>query len=114
MAIYDASAALWKRISNEIDLAAEKLGLGKRAARLKMTTHGAKARFFRALITSMKARDLCTAAQQALDRGQSVVIGLQSTGEGPLNAPGAGDDDYEDGDDLEGGGGVHLAVLKNK
>ena len=104
VAVYDSCTALWKRITEEIEVASEKLAL--KNTRLKMTTHGAKSRFFRALLTSLKARDLCAAAQQALDSGNSVVIGLQSTGEGPLSAAGAGDDDFEiddDDDDLGGG-----------
>jgi len=127
VAIYDASAELWQLIGVEVEKAAAHCvsggGRGGRGGRggsqLAMTTQGAKARFFRALLTAIKARDLCVAAQQALDKGHSVVIGLQSTGEGPLSAVGDGrgggggraaaddddDDDFlDDDDDFVAGG----------
>ena len=50
-------------------------------------------RFFRSLCMSMKIPTLVEIARKAIDGGQCVVIGLQSTGEARLNdALSAGDD----------------------
>jgi hypothetical protein len=74
VAVYDASSELWSRMW------AARGGDGARGLDKSMF-HGGRARFFRALLSALKVPAVVQAARRALDEGNAVVIGLQSTGE---------------------------------
>ncbi|KAL8572547.1 hypothetical protein ACOMHN_040451 [Nucella lapillus] len=81
--VYDASAALWSEIRRSLDIALSRTCTAP--GRIWTTYWGAHQRFFKQLCMGLKVPAVVKEASTALDAGQCVVIGLQSTGEAALD-----------------------------
>lgn len=81
--VYDVSAELWCEIRRSLDIALSKTGTS--TGRVWTTYWGAHQRFFKQLCMGLKVPAVVKEARAALDAGQCVVIGLQSTGEAALD-----------------------------
>eukprot|EP00939_MAST-03C_sp_MAST-3C-sp1_P003299 g3299.t1 len=94
--LYESCALLWEDIRREIESAISitrpfaAAGSGQAAGGRKgkvwsayWSTHQ---RFFKQLCLALKLSYVVTRAKNAIERGESVVIGLQTTGEAALNA----------------------------
>ncbi|XP_046460001.1 protein strawberry notch-like [Daphnia pulex] len=79
---YDNSAKLWLHLQQSFTEAAELMDLGQKTQKIMWTNFwSAYNRFFRCLRISAKVIHAVKFASEAVKRGKSVVIGLQSTGE---------------------------------
>lgn len=76
--MYNRSTEVWQALRNELATAIALTGAGNETWRVFW---GAQQRFFKLLCVSMKVPAVVRLARAALDAGQCVVIGLQSTGE---------------------------------
>lgn len=75
--LYDQAARWWMALHD----AFEKCMALTQAENSGRTFWGAHQSFFKQLLNSIKCRFAIAEAEQALERGESVVIGLLSTGE---------------------------------
>lgn len=81
-AMYDTACAAWQVVLADVNKALGDTGADRTAKRNAMTAFwGAEQRFFKQVLTAMKVPTVIRETQEALDRGQSVVIGLIGTGE---------------------------------
>lgn len=88
---YDAAAAVWVDAIGLMQQGVEQAkatggGRGGRGSSAKRAAWAAHLRFFRQLCTAAKVDHVHRLAVEALQRGQAVVIGLQSTGEARTEA----------------------------
>ena len=81
--VYDESVALWKRIQGALPAA---IIATSSSQSIYKTFWAAQQRFFKLLCVSMKVPKVVEEAQAALNAGNAVVIGLQSTGESALDS----------------------------
>ncbi|GIL64960.1 hypothetical protein Vafri_18816 [Volvox africanus] len=101
--MYDRACALWSLVHNVLRALPKAKNLRGRDVKSGLFW-GAHQRFFRQMLIASKVRRCADLAQDALERGMCVVIGLQSTGEANLNSAreaaagtvGNGDDDNMD------------------
>ncbi|GLC46902.1 hypothetical protein PLESTB_001282200 [Pleodorina starrii] len=83
--MYDRSCSLWSLVYNV--LRALPKAKNARGRDMKASLFwGAHQRFYRQMLIASKVRRCAELAQDALERGMCVVIGLQSTGESNLNS----------------------------
>lgn len=83
-ALYDAAAAAWSNLRDEM-LRAERLGATSKP-RIWGSYWSAHQRFFKQLCIAMKVDTVVKDGTQALAEGNAVVIGLQTTGEASMVA----------------------------
>lgn len=83
VAMYDAASAVWTELRSSLVAASAATGSGKDVWK---PFWSAQQRFFKLLCVSIKVPAVVKEAQEALNAGHAVVIGLQSTGEAAMNA----------------------------
>eukprot|EP00668_Euglena_longa_P000163 GGOE01000228.1.p1 GENE.GGOE01000228.1~~GGOE01000228.1.p1 ORF type:complete len:479 (-),score=102.56 GGOE01000228.1:121-1557(-) len=80
--LYNRATALWDDLRIAFGIAVDKLGAGSRPWLTFWATHQ---RFFKQLLIAVKVPTTVALAQQELSNGNSIVIGLQTTGEASLS-----------------------------
>ncbi|GIM01409.1 hypothetical protein Vretimale_6229 [Volvox reticuliferus] len=83
--MYDRACAIWSLVHNVMRALPKAKNVRGRDVKSGLFW-GAHQRFFRQMLIASKVRRCAELAQDALERGMCVVIGLQSTGEASLNS----------------------------